>query len=146
MIPSLTSRFPELDNELFIKTFLLSPWLGDELGDTDTKAYTRTMTVGSLSMSFGGDEADEVLNEGDNAYLTTAGKGVSAALSAGYVAWILRAGSLLTGVASSLPAWRGFDPLPVLDANANASTKGEKTTPSNDPLAPFSSHSDAQDA
>jgi hypothetical protein len=41
--------------------------------------------------------------------------GVSVALSTGYVVWLLRAGSLLASVLSSLPAWRSFDPLPVLD-------------------------------
>ena len=36
------------------------------------------------------------------------------ALSAGFVAWILRGGSLLSSFLVSMPAWRHFDPLPVL--------------------------------
>jgi hypothetical protein len=36
------------------------------------------------------------------------------ALSAGFVAWLLRSGSLLASFLVSLPAWRHFDPLPVL--------------------------------
>ncbi|HSS31025.1 MAG TPA: cadherin-like domain-containing protein, partial [Nitrospiraceae bacterium] len=36
------------------------------------------------------------------------------ALSAGFVAWILRGGSLLASFLVSMPAWRHFDPLPVL--------------------------------
>jgi hypothetical protein len=36
------------------------------------------------------------------------------ALSAGFVAWILRSGSLLASFLVSMPAWRHFDPLPVL--------------------------------
>lgn len=47
------------------------------------------------------------------------GKAASAsgvALSAGVVAWILRSGSLLASFLVSLPAWRHFDPLPVLGA------------------------------
>jgi hypothetical protein len=35
-------------------------------------------------------------------------------LSVGYVAWLLRAGALLSSLLSSLPAWRMLDPLPVL--------------------------------
>ena len=38
------------------------------------------------------------------------------ALSAGFVAWILRSGSLLASFLVSMPAWRHFDPLPVLGA------------------------------
>lgn len=40
-----------------------------------------------------------------------------AALSAGFLAWILRGGSLLASFLVSMPAWRRFDPLPVLKAN-----------------------------
>ncbi|MDX2251143.1 MAG: cadherin domain-containing protein, partial [Nitrospira sp.] len=36
------------------------------------------------------------------------------ALSAGFVTWLLRGGSLLASFLVSLPAWRHFDPLPVL--------------------------------
>ena len=36
------------------------------------------------------------------------------ALSAGFVVWILRSGSLLASFLVSMPAWRHFDPLPVL--------------------------------
>jgi Bacterial Ig domain len=36
------------------------------------------------------------------------------ALSAGFVVWVLRGGSLLASFLVSMPAWRHFDPLPVL--------------------------------
>jgi hypothetical protein len=36
------------------------------------------------------------------------------ALSAGFLVWILRGGSLLASFLVSMPAWRHFDPLPVL--------------------------------
>ena len=36
------------------------------------------------------------------------------ALSVGFMAWILRGGALLTSFLVSMPAWRHFDPLPVL--------------------------------
>ena len=41
--------------------------------------------------------------------------GVLTTASTGYVLWLLRAGPLVASVLSSLPAWRTFDPLPVLD-------------------------------
>jgi hypothetical protein len=37
------------------------------------------------------------------------------ALSAGYLLWTLRGGSLLASFLSSLPAWRMMDPLPILE-------------------------------
>lgn len=36
------------------------------------------------------------------------------AMSAGFVAWALRAGGLFGSLVASIPAWRNVDPLPVL--------------------------------
>ena len=41
---------------------------------------------------------------------------IASGLSVGYVFWILRSGTLLASVITSLPAWRYIDPLPVLDS------------------------------
>ena len=41
-----------------------------------------------------------------------AGTGIT--LTAGFVAWLLRGGSLLASLMGSMPLWKGFDPLPVL--------------------------------
>jgi hypothetical protein len=38
-------------------------------------------------------------------------------LSAGFLAWIMRGGALVTSFLVSMPAWRRFDPLPILKAN-----------------------------
>jgi len=38
----------------------------------------------------------------------------SVGLSAGYVVWMLKGGSLLTSVLSSLPVWQLADPLAIL--------------------------------
>ncbi|MBH0203048.1 MAG: hypothetical protein HP496_12345, partial [Nitrospira sp.] len=35
-------------------------------------------------------------------------------LSVGFVAWALRSGALLASCLATMPAWRHFDPLPVL--------------------------------
>ena len=37
-----------------------------------------------------------------------------AAVSAGYLAWLLRVGPLAASMLTTLPAWSRFDPLPVL--------------------------------
>jgi hypothetical protein len=48
--------------------------------------------------------------------LAQAATGVTFTLSAGFITWLLRAGSLVTSLLTSMPMWRGFDPLPVLMA------------------------------
>ena len=40
--------------------------------------------------------------------------GTSLSLTAGYLIWLLRGGSLLATVLAAMPMWRSFDPLPVL--------------------------------
>jgi len=45
---------------------------------------------------------------------TAAGLAVTA--TAGYVLWCLRGGSLLASMLSSIPLWRWFDPLPILES------------------------------
>ena len=47
--------------------------------------------------------------------------GSTLVLTAGYLAWVLRGGSLLASLLGTLPAWFHFDPLPVL-----TSTKREQ--------------------
>ena len=51
--------------------------------------------------------------------------------SAALVLWTARAGYLMTLLSSSLPAWTGFDPIPVLDAAALAKQKRQAMTPLN---------------
>jgi filamentous hemagglutinin family protein len=46
--------------------------------------------------------------------LTTVIVGATFAVTAGIVGWILRSGTLLTALLSSMPLWRGFDPLMVV--------------------------------
>ncbi len=50
------------------------------------------------------------------------------ALSAGFVAWILRGGSLLASFLVSMPAWRHFDPLPVLGIGETDRRKHDRKT------------------
>jgi hypothetical protein len=41
--------------------------------------------------------------------------GMTALLSAGYVLWAVRGGSLLASMLATLPVWRWIDPLPILE-------------------------------
>ena len=49
-------------------------------------------------------------------------------LSVGSVSWLLRAGTLLTGVFSSIPMWSTMDPLPVLSASDDAKKRKRADT------------------
>jgi hypothetical protein len=51
---------------------------------------------------------------GSRAVLTTVLAGTSLGLTVGFVSWLLRGGALLSALLSSMPLWRGFDPLPIL--------------------------------
>ncbi|MEM7255967.1 MAG: Ig-like domain-containing protein [Pseudomonadota bacterium] len=50
---------------------------------------------------------------------------VSSGLSIGYLVWLIRGGVLLGSVMSSMPAWRTFDPLPVLNGMSAEDEDGE---------------------
>ncbi|MES9849037.1 MAG: hypothetical protein ABW145_11665 [Candidatus Thiodiazotropha sp.] len=55
------------------------------------------------------------------------------ALSAGYVAWLLRAGVLSASLLSFMPLWRQIDPLPVLSAHAKRRDVDQDHPPDEDP-------------
>lgn len=46
-----------------------------------------------------------------------AAAGVSTSLTAGFVSWALRAGSMAASFLALMPMWRHFDPMPVLSAD-----------------------------
>lgn len=48
-------------------------------------------------------------------YFIVGTAGLTATLTVGYLVWSLQAGSLTSILLSSLPTWRSFDPLPVLE-------------------------------
>ncbi len=67
----------------------------------------------------------DIFDEIKNDTVKVAFKGSSFVLSAGFLTWALRGASLLASVAASLPAWQGFDPLPVLAAKKRDKKKDE---------------------
>jgi len=52
--------------------------------------------------------------------------GSSIALTAGFISWVLRGGALSAALLSTLPMWKGFDPLPLLAANRSKDDKRRK--------------------
>ena len=47
-------------------------------------------------------------------------------LSAGFIAWALRSGTLLASFMATMPAWRHFDPLPVLGGSRSERERRRK--------------------
>jgi hypothetical protein len=61
---------------------------------------------------------DESLRENNEQVKVTTEVVVGAvmSISAGFVSWVLRAGSLMASFMSVIPMWKQFDPLPILGA------------------------------
>jgi hypothetical protein len=52
--------------------------------------------------------------------------GMTALLSAGYVLWAVRGGSLLASMLATLPVWRWLDPLPILESREDEKRKRKR--------------------
>ncbi|MGB5493762.1 MAG: hypothetical protein WBM97_04705, partial [Sedimenticolaceae bacterium] len=68
-------------------------------------------------------DVDEMLSDVDEAakeeeqqlrLQAEAAAGVGISLTAGFVSWALRAGSLAASFLAAMPTWRHFDPMPIL--------------------------------
>ena len=59
-----------------------------------------------------GDSAREEMTATEFKFAAAKSSGV--VLTAGVVAWILRSGALLSSLMSTIPLWKGYDPLPIL--------------------------------
>ena len=76
--------------------------------------------------SFQQDVQSSIIQEGDWEELvveTTTVAGTT--LTVGYIVWLLRSGSVVFGLVSSLPAWTMVDPLPVLETGLSNLTGGD---------------------
>lgn len=59
-------------------------------------------------------------------------------ITAGYVNWLLRGGTLLTSMLSTLPGWKGVDPLPILsDKRKKQPIKDQESEPNDSAEALF---------
>ncbi|NNJ97200.1 MAG: hypothetical protein HKP12_08565 [Gammaproteobacteria bacterium] len=54
-----------------------------------------------------------------------AAKSSGVVLTAGIVAWAMRGGALLSSLMSTIPLWKGYDPLPVLAYKDDDEDEGE---------------------
>jgi hypothetical protein len=93
--------------------------------DVNREADTTTPFRQALDIMSEGVGTTDILDEVQHNTMQVAFKGSSFVLSAGFLTWALRGASLLASVAASLPAWQGFDPLPVLAAKKRDKKKDE---------------------
>lgn len=109
-------------NEQYINFESVSPWkLDSQLTGNELQ-----MAIDELNQQLGSSGRAE--QDGEQIIVSTV-SGISIALTAGFVTWALQGGSLLTALMTVLPVWNTFDPLPVLNANAdkqNTSSKNKK--------------------
>jgi len=73
----------------------------------------------ALDRMLSGMDESQASTSARNDVLVKTATGVSLTLSAGFLSWLLRAGSLMASALSSMPLWKAFDPLPVLAAAAS---------------------------
>jgi len=97
----------------------------DKAMDVNRVPDTTTPFRQALDIMSEGVGTTDILDEVQNNTMRVAFKGSSFVLSAGFLTWALRGASLLASVAASLPAWQGFDPLPVLAAKKRDKKKDE---------------------
>jgi hypothetical protein len=93
--------------------------------DVNLEAQPLTPLRQAMDIMSEGVGSTSILEEVEHNTLQTTFKGTSFVLSAGFLTWALRGASLLASVAASLPAWQGFDPLPVLAAKKRKEKKDE---------------------
>jgi hypothetical protein len=81
------------------------------LMDRALSSFNREAIVAAVSREFA--EAEGAAS-GSRATLNVALAGGSVMLSVGFVSWLLRGEALLSALLSSMPLWRGFDPLVIM--------------------------------
>jgi hypothetical protein len=97
----------------------------DSVAQTANSAFSTSWLWGQMA-----EVAEQLENNVRTATLGQIVLQVSATtLGLGYVIWSVRSGYLLASMLSALPAWRRFDPLPVLDfAAARRRSKEDKNS------------------
>ena len=80
------------------------------------------------------DQMSDGRDESQDEPLYVTAKGSAVVMVAGFVSWILRSGSLLSSLLTTLPLWVRFDPLPIL---LNARKKQEDEADSESQLGQF---------
>ncbi len=68
-------------------------------------------------------EMRQIDNDSSAIVVISAITGGGIALTAGFISWMLRGGALTAALLSTMPMWKGFDPLPLLAARRSKDEK-----------------------
>ena len=68
------------------------------------------------------DELGQTMEDqvGERSWFVKAFQGAGLTVSTGVLAWMVRGGAFVTSLLASLPAWRQFDPVPILNMDKKA--------------------------
>ncbi len=97
--------------------YLVGPW---RASPTLTQSNL-TLDFGVLGESLNSLQDQVAIHTGYHRLTAGTATTVVALTAAGYTMWTIRAGCLMASFMSSIPAWRAFDPLPILTASREAS-------------------------
>ncbi len=141
-LQSLIAPLPRLAAlELAVLENLVSTTTNDRLlgaldVDTDTLELSDFFSVQSADFGSGGDALSDALDSREDELkqqsnlvqsLVGSSAGISTGLSVGYLIWLIRGGTLVGSMLSSLPAWRFVDPLPVLGSLSDSSDDDDES-------------------
>ena len=62
-----------------------------------------------------------------NEFTVETATGISISLTAGFVAWLFRSGSLIASLFATMPMWRNFDPVSILSESEDEEETADKT-------------------
>jgi len=113
-IPTIDNSVKTIDNKLSLLDINNQDISNNWFDLSSAFAQPTDIEFGDLAAEF--DRQREELAEQSTNTQSLIGRSftISSGLSVGYLLWLIRGGTLMGSVLSSLPAWRLVDPLPVL--------------------------------
>jgi len=82
---------------------------------------------GQLNEAMDNEQAEQLNRLNMSQALIGSSAGLTTGLSVGYLIWLIRGGTLMGSMLSSLPAWRFVDPLPVLSSLGDSDDDDDET-------------------
>lgn len=99
---------------------------GHELGSFEIASLDPASLAQALDSLRRGLDGFASADDIDGAFVLQVSTGLGAVLSVSFVSWILRGGALAATLLSTIPMWKGFDPLPMLLGRRRAGDEEDK--------------------
>ncbi len=95
----------------------------DAVRKTEQKNTEIDHAFNRLSKEMNNTQSESLRNQALSQQVVGATVTLSSGLSVGYIIWLIRGGTLMASMLTSLPAWRIIDPLPVLQSPGSSETE-----------------------